>query len=167
VRAESGQAVSSDVLIFDIPSELVTSTPPAATQTVMPTFTTTPSPTVTLTPTPEATPVPPDVNSQGTVDFGDWLAALIVIALISGGSYRFISLKYGLRWGVRAALLPLIGGMFTYTYVAINLPGSGRMMGKMGTWGVLLIVILGAAIGFGGLLIWQQLENRKTKPVKA
>jgi beta-N-acetylhexosaminidase len=167
VRAESGQAVSSDVLIFDIPSELVTSTPPAATQTVMPTFTTTPSPTVTLTPTPEATPIPPDVNNQGTVDFGDWLAALIVIALISGGSYRFISLKYGLRWGVRAALLPLIGGMFTYTYVAINLPGSGRMMGKMGTWGVLLIVILGAAIGFGGLLIWQQLENRKTKPVKA
>ena len=73
--------------------------------------------------------------NQGSVDFGDWLAALIVTALISAANYWLINLKSGLRWGVRAALLPLIGGMFTYIYLAINMPGSKPMLKQYGHLG--------------------------------
>jgi beta-N-acetylhexosaminidase len=164
VHAESGQAVSSDILVFDIPPELITATPPAPTQETTPTPTLTPSPTQTTTPTLIATVTPEAGPTQPSVDFGDWLAALIVIGMVSGGNYWFILLKHGLRWAVRAALLPMIGGMFTYIYMAVSLPGSTEMIKKMGTWGVLFMVLLGAAMGIGAVLVWQMMEKRKVKP---
>jgi hypothetical protein len=54
--------------------------------------------------------------------------------------------------------------MVTYTYMAINMPGSEAMTEKLGTWGVLLVVLLGAGIGVGAVLIWQLLDLRKVKP---
>ncbi len=131
----------------------------------MPTATT--SPTITSTSTPQATATPANVNANGGVDFGDWLAALFVTALISAANYWLVNLKSGLRWGLRAALLPLIGGMFTYIYLAVDMPGSEPMLKDMGTWGVLLLVTIGALVGAGTLWIWQQLDLRKTKPAKA
>jgi hypothetical protein len=68
---------------------------------------------------------------------------------------------------VRAALLPVIGGMVTYTYMAINMPGSKAMTSKLGTWGILLVVLVGAGMGMGGVYLWQLMENRKTKIAKA
>jgi beta-N-acetylhexosaminidase len=164
IRAESGSAVSSDVLTFEIPPESITSTPLSPTQTPIASPTPTIVPTDTPTATPVATIVPVTVPNQGNVDFGDWLVALIVTALFSGANYWLINLKSGLRWGVRAALLPLIGGMFTYIYLAINLPGSDSMLQQMGTWGVMLFVIFGAVIGAGAVWIWQMMDFRNIKP---
>ena len=164
IRAESGQAVTSDTLTFEIPPITGTSTPFSPTQTPTYTPTATASPTQTPTSTPQATTTPVNITTTGGVDFGDWLAALIVTGLISAANYWLINLKSGLRWGVRAALLPLIGGMFTYIYLAINMPGSQPMLKDMGTWGVILLVIIGALIGAGAIWIWQRLEVRKIKP---
>jgi hypothetical protein len=105
-----------------------------------------------------------NINTTGSVDFGDWLAALIVTALISAANYWLINLKSGLRWGVRAALLPLIGGMFTYIYLAINLPGTESLLNELGTWGVLLLVSIGALIGAATIWIWQRLDVRHVRP---
>jgi len=163
IRAESGQAVSSDVLNIEIPPESMTSTPLPSTQVSTPTYTPTLNPTNTTTPTPTATPTPVNVPTLGNVGFGDWLAALIVVAMVSGGNYWIINNKRGLRWGVRAALLPLIGGLISYTFLAINMPGSETMIQKLGIWGVLLISIIGAAIGVFAVLIWQMVEDRKIK----
>jgi beta-N-acetylhexosaminidase len=163
IRAESGQAVNSDVLTFEIPPESGTSTPGSPTQIPTITLTPTTSPTVAPTSTPEATPIPVNISNTTGVDFGDWLAALIVTALISAANYWLINLKSGLRWGVRAALLPLIGGMFTYIYIAINMPGSRPFLNDMGTWGVILLVILGAGIGAATIWIWQRLDLRHIK----
>lgn len=164
IRAESGSAVSSDVLTFEIPPESITPTPLSPTLT--PTLSPTPTivPTDTPTSTPQATTIPVNVPNQGNVDFGDWLVALIVTAIIGGANYWLINLKSGLRWGVRAALLPLIGGMFTYIYLAINMPGSESMMMRMGSWGVMLFVIFGAVIGAGAVWIWQMMDLRNIKP---
>jgi beta-N-acetylhexosaminidase len=164
IKAESGQALLSDVLTFEIPPELITSTAQPSTETPIPSATPTLNPTATPTETPIATPIPVNGSNQGQVDFGDWLAAPIVTAIISAGSYWTINIKYGLRWGVRAALLPLIGGMVTYTYLAINMPGSSTMIKNLGTWGVLLITVIGAGIGVGAVFVWQMVELRKTKP---
>jgi hypothetical protein len=84
--------------------------------------------------------------------------------MVSGGNYWIMYNKRGLRWGVRAALLPIIGGLITYTYLAINLPGSDTMTKNMGTWGVLLISIIGASIGVAANFVWQMVGNRKIKP---
>ena len=164
IRAESGQALTSDILSFEIPSETSTETPPVSTQTQVPTHTPTLSPTDTPTSTPAATVIPANETNQGSVNFGDWLAALIVTTIVSGGNYWIINIKRGLRWGVRGALLPLIGGMFTYIYLAINMPGSDAMTQKLGTWGILLTVLIGAGIGVGAVFIWQMVDIRKTKP---
>lgn len=163
IRAESGSATSSDVLTFEIPPEATTPTPQPNTQTstASPTPTSLPTDTPTSTPQPTAIPInPPD---QGNVGFGDWLIALIATVGISGANYWLLSLKNGLRWAVRAALIPLIGGMITYTYLAVNLPGSTSMMQRMGTWGVFIVVIIGATIGASAVWIWQGVEVRKVK----
>jgi len=164
IKAESGQALLSDVLTFEIPPELITSTTLPSTETPAPSASPTMNPTATPTETPMATPIPVDGSNQGQVDFGDWLGALILTAVISAGSYWTINIKHGLRWGVRAALLPLIGGMLTYTYLAINMPGSTSMIKSLGTWGVLLITVIGAGLGVGAVFVWQMVELRRTKP---
>lgn len=164
IRASSGPAVNSEVLTLEIPPEAGTITPFSPTQTLTTTPIPTASPTITPTSTPQATAIPVNINSTGGVDFGDWLAALIVTAMISAANYWFISVKSGLRWGVRAALLPLIGGMFTYIYLAIDMPGSKPLLNEMGTWGVIFLVIIGAGIGAGAIWIWQRLDLRPIKP---
>ncbi len=164
IRAESGSAVSSDVLTFEIPPETITSTPFSPTQTPTPSPTPTLLPTDTPTATPQITAIPVNVPDHGNVNFGDWLVTLIVTTIISGVNYWLTNLKSGLRWGIRAALLPLIGGMFTYIYLAINMPGSDSMLKQLGTWGVMLFVIFGAVIGVGVVWIWQMMDFRNIKP---
>jgi hypothetical protein len=164
VRVESGQATNSDLLILDIPPELVTATPQPAGETTVPTNTPSPTPTGTPTPTPTETPIPIPPATTGSVDFADWLATIIVIAIVSGISYWIISTRYGLRWGVRAALLPLIGGMVTYTYIAINMPGSEAMTNKLGTWGYYWSFCLGW-YGVGAVLIWQLSLRRRNQQI--
>ena len=164
IRAESGSAVTSDVLTYEIPPESISSTPLSPTQTAVPSLTPTIIPTITPTSTPLATVIPVNVPNQGNVNFGDWLVALVVTAVISAVNYWLTNLKNGLRWGVRAALLPLIGGMFMYIYLAINMPGSESMLKQMGIWGVLLFVIIGAGIGAGAAWIWQMMDFRNIKP---
>lgn len=160
IRAESGAAVNSDVLTFEIPPELITSTPMVPTQTPTPSSTPTTPPTITPTSTPQATATPAIVPDQGSVDFGDWLVALTLTIIIGGVNYWLINLKSGLRWGVRAALLPLIGGMFMYIYLAINMPGSQSTLQQMGAWGIVLFVIIGAVIGAGAAWIWLMMDSR-------
>jgi beta-N-acetylhexosaminidase len=164
IRADSGSAVTSDILTFEIPPESITPTAPADTQTPTPSLTPTLLPTDTPTSTPEATAIPVNPPQQGNIQFGDWLVALLLAFTIGGTNYWVINQRSGLRWGVRAALLPLIGGMFMYFYLAINMPGSETMLQQLGTWGVILFVLIGAILGAAGSWLWQMMEVRKIKP---
>ncbi len=163
IQAESGSATNSAVLIIEIPPESLTSTPQPLTETPTNTPTPTREPTSTPTSTPQSTSVPVKPPDQGSVNFGDWLVALVVTAVVSGGNYWLTSHKSGLRWGVRAALVPVIAGLLTYIYLATNMPGSKSMLTDMGTWGVFLLVVIGAGIGAGATWIWQQWELRNVK----
>jgi beta-N-acetylhexosaminidase len=165
IYAESGQATNSDVLTFEIPPETMTATPMPETATPQPSSTPTQQATSTATSTPQTTAVPANVNSQGGVNFGDWMIALVVTALISGANYWFSNTKNGLRWGVRGALLPIIGGMVAYIILAVNFPGTSSLLKGMGGWGVLLVVLLGAGIGAGAMWLWQRMDLRHIRPV--
>jgi beta-N-acetylhexosaminidase len=164
IHAESGSAVTSDILTLEIPPESITPTAPADTQTPTPSLTPTLQLTDTPTSTPEATVIPVNPPQQGNIQFGDWLVALLLAMTIGGANYWVINLRSGLRWGVRAALLPLIGGMFLYIYLAINMPGSEIMLKQFGTWGVVLFVLFGSSLGAAGSWLWQMIELRKIKP---
>ena len=93
------------------------------------------------------------------------VGSIIVTAIISGANYWLLNLKSGLRWGVRAALLPMISGMFIYTYLAVNMPGSKSLLEQLGIWGVMLFVIIGALIGAGAVWLWQMMDLQKIKPI--
>ncbi|MBN2147445.1 MAG: hypothetical protein JW726_08650 [Anaerolineales bacterium] len=160
IRAESDNAILSDVLIFDIPPENVTATPPPPTETPTPSPTATEqptfTPTVTLTPTPTPTVEPP----QAVVNFGDWLAALAVSAVVGAVSYLAISLRGGLRWGVRAGFLALIGGLSAYSYIAIGLPGSSSLIQNYALWGTMATSLLGSICGAAAAWIWRLSEAK-------
>ena len=166
IRAESDPATQSTILNFDIPPENPTETPSTATKepttTPTPTSTPTETPTVTPTPTPELPPPP-----RGTVNLGDWLAALVVTGGLGGGNYWIASRKAGLRWGVRSGFLALIGGLLIYSYLAVGLPGSETLIQSRGLVGVSVATILGSVLGACIGWIWVALSNRSKHPTSS
>ena len=109
-----------------------------------------------MTATPEATPVPVSHHYTG---LGDWFLALIVTFTI-GALIYWLTAQFGvLRWGVRGGFLALIGGMLGYTYLALGMPGSSSLLQHAGTWGVLLVTILGSSAGWGAAWGWQRIAK--------
>ena len=156
VRAKSELATKSTVLKFDIPSpDGVTITP---SPTEQPTRTPTPSPTATLTPVPS---LPPPVKPSNLPHLADWLIALIVATTIAWSTYRLAALIGQVRWGVRAGFLALIGGLSFYSYLALQLPGSDKVLHGSIARGVFLATILGTGIGLLLALLWRSLGSRK------
>lgn len=157
IRARSDQAINSTVLQIDIPPEQEAPTeqaePTETQQAPTPTF----RPTATPTPEPEPYPAPVDKT-----DLGDWLLAMIISASVAFAIY-WITATFGvIRWGLRAGLLALIGGLLAYTYLAVQLPGSTQILQSTGSWGVFTITLIGLGIGWGAAVGWQKLqENRK------
>ncbi len=153
IRAESDPAKLSTILTIDIPSEIVTGTPPPTpTETPTPTSsetaTATTTATLTPTPTPEVEPIP------STVNLGDWLVSMIVACLAGAASFALLSRYAGLRWGMRAGFLALSGGLAAYSYLAVGLPGSQPVIQNGGTWSIAGIALVGALLGNAVAWMW-------------
>ena len=67
-------------------------------------------------------------------------------------AYKLISLTGQPRWGMRAGFLALIGGLFAYSYLVLQLPGSNTVLHRSISQGVFLATLVG--IGVGLLLVW-------------
>jgi beta-N-acetylhexosaminidase len=154
IRAESIDARISDVLRFEIPPEGGLLTEPTSTE----------APTVTPTLEPSMTPtvvviVEPAEPNRSETNLGDWFLALILAGATSAGIY-WLTASFGVvRWGVRAGFLALIGSLLAYTYLALGLPGSAQILQVAGTWGLLLITVLGSSLGWSAAWSWKQLET--------
>jgi beta-N-acetylhexosaminidase len=155
IRAESENAKRSDVLGFEIPPLEGTQAPP--TETPVPTATTTLEPTGTPTATPSPTPTPIPVKDHTSL--GDWFLALVISAAIGAATYWITSLAGQVRWGVRTALLALLGGMLAYLYLALKLPGTQAIIESGSASGVVAITILGAVAGWGASYGWKNLQK--------
>lgn len=157
IRAESEPARQSTILRFEIPSMTGEVILPTATE--QPTATPSPSPTPTATET--ALPViqnqplePPPVHTR----FGDWVLATLVTTAIALSSFR-LAVQIGLvRWGLRGALLALIGGLIAYSYLALRLPGSETVLNGSISRGVLLVTLVGAGLGLLAAWSWRTIE---------
>lgn len=124
----------------------------------------TPLPTPQPSPIPSPTVSPSESEAQpraGRATFGDWFLALLVSASISLAAYQAGAMAGQVRWGIRWALTTLIGGQLANTYLALGLPGTFTLLQTTGTWGAMLIILLGATIGWGTGWLWRR--NNKAK----
>ncbi len=155
IRVISEPATTSQLITLNITNgEAAVSTfvpTPQATLTLTPTATAT----ATLSPTP--TPEPIGTYSPG---FGDWLLSILLIwastPLIAWIGYRRVSL----RWGVRWALMAVVGGMLAYIFLKSGwfLP-INRFL-TLGTWGVAAATLTGVLAGWSIGWAWQVRMHR-------
>ncbi len=157
VEAESGSA-KSQRLDFNTLSETGEAVQPTSTPTLTNTPTATPTETVTPTPLPYPTPLPP----RNRTNLTEWFLALVITVGLGLAIYWASSLMGQVRWGVRGALMALIGGLLAYCYLAADMPGSTILVEKTGTWGVSLIILSGVGLGLSASLGWRTLQRKRT-----
>jgi beta-N-acetylhexosaminidase len=155
IHARSDPALESNFLQFDIPPEGIPTIEFVITQFPTETATLETDSTEVLAPT-EAPPTPPSAGTTGLVD---WLIAAGVSIIVGAAIYLFTTTFGLLRWGLRSGLLAVIGGLLAYMYIALHLPGSDQLLSVPGAWGVLLITVLGAAVGWGASYGWQKITG--------
>lgn len=155
IQARSDPALLSQSLQFDIPPEGV----PTIEIVLTPFPTETPTPE--LQPTEviplETTPLPP--SAPGTTGITDWIIATFISFGVGIVIYWFTTTFGLVRWGLRSGLLAVIGGLIAYMYMAVGLPGSEQLLSIPGAWGILLITILGTAVGWAASYGWQKIRE--------
>lgn len=150
IRAESENA-RSDIIKYEIPSPengngTVTLTPePSETPTLSPTATISVR-VITPKPTPE-----PNLDTH----FTDWVLAIFISGLIGFISFRLAALIGKPRWALRAGFLALLGGLSSYTYIALKLPGTQKLLEISIPFSVFAVTFVGAVMGMLTFLIWQ------------
>jgi len=163
IRARSDPATTSTVIRVDVPPEenpVLTETEPPVQPTETATLEPEPSPTQPL----EATPTPPP---PGSINLNDWLLSSLVSIGLAAGIYFVFTNLGAMRWGIRSALLAVIGGLIGYGYLSMGLPGSRDLLISSGTWGVLGITVSGVAAGLAISLAWQKYHNSSKKKASA
>ncbi len=155
IHASSDPATGNSFLQFDIPPEGIPTIEFVITQ--FPTETATIEPETTEVISPAVTPPPP--TPPGSTGMGDWLIAAGLSIGIGIAIYWFTTTFGLLRWGVRSGLLAIIGGLLAYMYIALHFPGSEQLLSVPGAWGVLLITVLGAGVGWGASYGWQKINE--------
>ena len=120
-----------------------------------------PTSTPTVTPTP--TPVASSPLEKGYPGFGGWFAMVLVL-----GGFGYLAYWLGdrlteRRWGVRWSICIVLGGLLTYTYLAIRLPGSTSYLQKTGWLGMIGVVLIGVLIGGVVAYVWFRLVRESKK----
>jgi len=155
IRAESDPALTSVALQLDVSSEGFGVTVVA------------PTPIASVTPTKEvvATPIvtPSSPLAEGYPGLGGWFWMLILLGGLASLGYWTGKLYFAKRWAVRAALCITAGGLVAYTYLAVRLPGATGLLQKSGWLGMMGVVLLGAAVGYGAAYTWMRLSMESTK----
>jgi len=157
IHARSDPAIESNYLQFDIPPESIPTIEFVITP--FPTETTTVEPEETAIIPPAATPLPP--SPPGSIGITDWIIATLVSLGIGASIYWFTTTFGLMQWSVRSGLLAVIGGLLAYMYIAIGLPGSEQLLDIPGAWGVLLVTLLGAGLGWGASYGWQRTDESR------
>jgi beta-N-acetylhexosaminidase len=161
VQVQSGLAFSN-ILIFEIPEPEITPQPsPTITPTDTPTLEPTPT---TIPPTPTPTQTPIVEGSDMRLD--DWFGAVAVAIFVGWGASRTGTLLGKVRWGIRWGFAGFIGGLISYTYVVLKLPGSDVILSISETWALVAAAFLGAVAGWLIALSLMVITNGRN-PMKA
>jgi hypothetical protein len=162
ISASSDPARISETLQLNVQEDV-----PALATVISPTRipTYTPLPTVTISqPTPTIEPGGEESVEEDQVSprmgFSHLLIGLLSVVMIGGVGYLMVERDSAtLDARLRLTLLPVIGGLVGYNYLALNLPGSDVLLQSMG---VVAGIILSLGFGAVGLLIamvWQGIDR--------
>jgi beta-N-acetylhexosaminidase len=153
------ETARSNSLRFDIP--LPSGQDATLTPTPEPTSTPTPTPTPTATPIPGETVIQPP---KPRLSLSDWMVAVLITSGIAFAAYRLLAQIGQIRWGVRGAFLALIGGLASYSYLALQMPGSISLLEGSISRGVFLATLAGTLIGLVVTWIWRMISRGYQEP---
>ncbi len=89
--------------------------------------------------------------------------AMLMTTVVGLISYRLAAYIGQVRWGVRSGFMALIGGLAAYCYLALGLPGSQNLLDSAGSWGIMLVTLLGCAVGIISAWSWRAMRT-SSKP---
>lgn len=153
VSASSEPATQSDTLTINIASDGSSSV-----YSISPTPQNTPTPTEAPVATPTesaAEEAAENLRISGYPTLGEWALGVMVIGL--GSTLAFFGGRVWWktpRWALRSMLAALIGGLLSYSYLNLGLPGTQQWVLKSGTAFVVEVVVVGMMLGWIGALIW-------------
>ena len=160
INVISEPATQSDKLALNVTEgQAAIITVIATTAQPSPTFTTTPT-MMTATPTPTFIPNTTDIIPEKTTVL-DWFFSLIIIGMASVGIYFLGRSRISTRWGIRWALLSIIGGLIAYIFITIKQPGQIIWIKEWGLLGFILTDILGVLLGWLCAVLWYKLHDLK------
>ncbi len=100
------------------------------------------------------------IHDRTTVS--DWFVIGLISILAALFAYQVGLSHQSVRWAIRWSLTTLLGGVIGGTYLSLTLPGSQSLLFNWGSWGVMSVVLLGAALGW--LLGWRWQQVNASKP---
>jgi len=155
IRAESDPALTSVVVQLDVSGEGISVT------------IVNPTPNIGISPTAEAIGTPEVENlsplAQGYPGPGGWFSMMFFLGGLGTLTYWYGKQYISPRWGARWALCMVAGGLLGYTYLAVRLPGATEYLQRNGWLGMMGVVLLGAAVGFGFAYTWRRLSTGSMK----
>jgi beta-N-acetylhexosaminidase len=156
--AESEQA-SSDILRIDIPSPgNGTTSTPQQTETA-------------IIPSPSPTSMFAQITDQSNEDeeptehtnIADWFIAVLIIFGLSWAVFRLSAITGNVRWGIRASLLSIVGGLLAYSFLAYQIPNNEIYIIGSISRSVILFSLIGAIAGIFIIILWRSISNRLRK----
>jgi len=144
IRAVSEPAILSEVIQMDVSSGQA-----SAITVIAPTQQETPLPTQTPEVVPEEDPF---ISPDGYPRFSGWMIAMLLLVGSIGLLYWVIGRLVSLTWGVRWALCAALGGLMGFNYLALGLPGFANWTTTSGILSVLVLTFAGEL--FGMFLAW-------------
>jgi hypothetical protein len=84
---------------------------------------------------------------------------IVGVGLVASAGYFVTGSRTG-NARIRRLLLIVVGGLFLYDYVAVNLPGSAALLKAWGPWGGLVLGAAGGLLGWGAWWLWTWLAER-------
>ena len=166
ISAQSGKAQVSEILQFNVDVDV-----PAQATLISPTL----SPTLTIEPSPEASdPTPTSGPQTGGVSgenpgenqlgFVGLMFGALGLAVVGGAGYASVirqEIPEEIR--LRCILLPIVGGLLGYNYLALDLPGASSLLNALGPFSGFVVAIITGASAFVFTQIWCQPHLTKKK----
>jgi hypothetical protein len=90
---------------------------------------------------------------------GDWVLAVFVAAVLGAVIYWLAAITGQVRWGIRAGMLALIGGLASYSYLAWVLSRDPpQSLGGI-EWSVFFSTMVGCVLGLLLTFAWRYLSG--------
>jgi beta-N-acetylhexosaminidase len=159
ITAQSGKAQVSEILQFNVDVDV-----PAQATLISPTL----SPTLTVEPSPESSDPTPTSGPQTGGDSGEipgenqlgfvgLMFGALGLAVVGGAGYATVirqNIPEEIR--LRCVLLPIVGGLLGYNYLALDLPGASILLSAMGPFAGFIVAIITGASALVFTQIWCQ-----------